>query len=412
MFVSIGVTVLAMAGCTGSSTKPTGSASVVAPKGVLPAPNATIPYGSQPVTLSVANAVVSQPGTTTYTFEVSTDSNFGTKTQSKADIAEGTGATSVKLDQLAGSATYYWHARAASGGTVGTFGPTYQFAVGPPIVINAATPVSPVSNAPQGALPTFTVTNAQKSGPAGLLIYRFEVSTSPTFSPLVMDQSVPEGSGGRTSTQSGVELPGETTLYWRVTATDQANGISSPVSTTAQFVTSLTIDLSKVFYLNSPNISSWRRTGVLLSVEQDGSEAAGGPLCTDFTDPGWPDSPWVYDQSTPGFGVFANQWYIAKIGGNWYGGAGEWIYRTAASKCKAGQGTTTLGPDSGFGAPFSSWQPKVGELVGYAISSVARRGSIARTVDERTQVLVQPWRDTSRGSTLVPTFSFTAPGPQ
>ena len=38
------------------------------------------------------------------------------------------------------------------------------------------------------------------------------------------------------------------------------------------------------------------------------------------------------------------------------------IYRTAPSKCKAGQGTTTLGPDSGFGAPFSSWQPKVGEL--------------------------------------------------
>ena len=83
-------------------------------------------------------------------------------------------------------------------------------------------------------------------------------------------------------------------------------------------------------------------------------EAAGGPLCTDFTDPGWPDSPWVYDQSVPGFGVFANQWYFAKIGGIWYGGAGEWIYRTAPSKCKAGQGTTTLGPDSGFGAPFSS----------------------------------------------------------
>jgi hypothetical protein len=32
------------------------------------------------------------------------------------------------------------------------------------------------------------------------------------------------------------------------------------------------------------------------------------------------------------------------------------------------------------------------------VSSVARAGSIKRTVDERTQVVVQPWRDTSRGS--------------
>ena len=45
-------------------------------------------------------------------------------------------------------------------------------------------------------------------------------------------------------------------------------------------------------------------------------------------------------------------------------------------------------------------------MVGYAITSVARKGSIARTVDERTQVLVQPWRDTKRGS---PALTFTQP---
>ena len=208
------------------------------------------------------------------------------------------------------------------------------------------------------------------------------------------------------------ELPGETTLYWRVTATDALNGISSPVSSTATFATSLTIDLSRVVYLKSPNISGWRRTGFLQSVEQDGSEAAGGPLCTRFTDPGWPDSLWPYGGpgDDPNFGVFANQWYFAKIGGTWYGGAGEWIYRTAPSVCKAGQGTTTIGPDAGFGEPFSSWVPRVGELVGYAITSVARAGSVKRTVDERTQVIVQPWRDTSRGSRLAPEITFAAPG--
>lgn len=403
--LSLGVALVA-AGCTSGGTQPSGTTSVVAPKGVVPAPNATIRYIDQPVTLSVANAVVTQAGTTTYTFEVSSDSNFSSKVQTKADVAEGTNATNVRLDQLAGSADYYWHVRATSGGTVGTWSPAYKFTVGPPIVINAPALTAPVASSQQNSMPTFVVANAQKSGPAGLLVYRFEASTSPTFSPLALDLSVPEGGGGRTQLVSPVELPAETTIYWRVTATDQANGVSSPVSSTGQFTTSLAIDLSKVFYLQSPNISGWKRTGFLELIEQDGNEDVGGPLCHRFTDPGWPDSLWVYDQSTPGFGVFANQWYFAKIGGIWYGGAGEWIYRTAASNCKAGQGTNTIGPDSGFGQPFDSWRPKVGEMVGYAITSVARKGSIRRTVDERTQVLVQPWRDTKRGS---PALTFTQP---
>lgn len=411
-FVIIGAAILAMASCTGSSTQPSGSSSVVAPKGSLPAANASIRYIDQPVTLTIANAVVTQPGTTMYTFEVSTDASFNAKTQTKSAVAEGaSGQTSVKLDQLAGSTDYYWHAKASSGGTDGVYGPTFKFTVGPPIVVNAPTPVTPASNAATGSLPTFTVANAQKSGPAGPITYKFEISSSPAFSPTLISATVNEGSGS-TSYVAQNELPGETTLYWRVTASDALNGISSPVSSTATFVTSLTIDLTRVIYLNSPNISGWKRTGFLQSVEQDGSEAAGGPLCTKFTDPGWPDSLWPYGgpNDDPNFGVFANQWYFAKIGGTWYGGAGEWLYRTAPSVCKAGQGTTTIGPDAGFGQPFSSWVPKVGELVGYAITSVARAGSVRRTVDERTQIIVQPWRDTSRGSTLAPQVTFAAPG--
>ena len=115
-----------------------------------------------------------------------------------------------------------------------------------------------------------------------------------------------------------------------------------------------------------------------------------------YTDPGWPDSPWPVPGAEPGFGVYANQWYFARINGTWYGGAGEWIYRGAGS-CKAGQGTFTIGPDSGFGPPFSTWVPKVGELVGFMVTSVARFG-VQRTVDQRSNVIVQPWRDTSMGS--------------
>ena len=405
-----GIAMIAMAGCTGGSTTPSGTASIVAQAGVSPASGATIRYIDQPVTLTVNNAVVTGTSAPTYTFEVSTDSAFNTKVQTKSGVVAGTTQTSVKLDQLAGSSDYYWHAKAVAGGTDGAWGPAYKFSVGAPIVINAPSPVSPVSNAGTNALPTFTMTNAQRSGPAGAITYRIEVSTSPAFSPIVLAATVNEGIGS-TSYTAATELPAETNLYWRVTALDSVNGISSPVSSTGTFQTSLSIDLTKAVYLNSPNISGWKRTGFLVSVEQDGNEATGGQMCTRFTDPGWPDSLWPYGGpgDDPNFGVFANQWYFAKINGVWYGGAGEWIYRTAPSVCKAGQGTTTIGPDSGFGNPFASWVPRVGEMVGYAITSVARAGSVKRTVDERTQIVVQPWRDTSRGSTLVPQISFTAP---
>src|SRR5262245_38658306 len=122
-----------------------------------------------------------------------------------------------------------------------------------------------------------------------------------------------------------------------------------------------------------------------------------------YTDPGWPDSKWPYGGEDPNFGVYANQWYFMKINGTWYGGAGEWIYRGAGS-CKAGQGTKSMGPDSGFGPPFSTHALRVGELVGYMVTSVARPG-VTRTVDERSNIIVQPWRDTSLGSALVPFVS-------
>jgi hypothetical protein len=159
-------------------------------------------------------------------------------------------------------------------------------------------------------------------------------------------------------------------------------------------VTSLTIDLTKVVYLTGPDLSTWSQTGRILSVEQDGSVAAGGPMCISFTDPGWPDAKWIYGGSDPNFGVYGNQWYFANINGTWYGGPGEWLYRGAAT-CKAGQGTNTIGPDSGFGNPFSSWAPKVGELVGYAVSASARALPQMSTVQERTDVVLVPWRDSS-----------------
>ena len=392
-----------MAACSSSPSSPTGQSSVAGPRQVSPAPGVTIRNVDQPVTLSVTNALVTQSGTATYTFEVATDTNFSNKVQNKTGIAQGaSGQTTVRLDNLAPATDYYWRARADADGTIGVYTQPYKFTVGPAVTLNAPTLLAPAANAQTDARPTFTVNNATRTGPAGAVTYRFEVAVNPAFNPLVIDTTVAESSSGRTSLQiqRPAELPAETTIYWRVTATDATNAVSSPASQAASFVTALAIDLRRAVFLNSPDVSTWPETGTLELVIQDGNAAAGGPFCTRFTDPGWPDSPWPYGGPDPNFGVFANQWYFAKINGTWYGGAGEWIYRGAGT-CKAGQGTRTIGPDSGFGEPFASWVPRPGELFGTMISSVARRGSVRRTVDERTNIIVQPWRDTSLGSTLV-----------
>jgi hypothetical protein len=196
-------------------------------------------------------------------------------------------------------------------------------------------------------------------------------------------------------------------LFWRAIGNDATDNVTGSPSTPQSFATALAIDLTKVVYLKGPNLSTWKETGKLILVEQDGNEGTGGLMCMAFTDPGWPDVPWPYGGSDPNFGVYGNQWYFANIGGTWYGGPGEWLYRGAAT-CKAGQGTTTIGPDSGFGQPFASWIPRVGELVGFAVSASARAYPAMFSVAERTNVVVQPWRDTSRGSTIR-AFGFPMP---
>jgi hypothetical protein len=371
------------------------TASVTVPRPVLPAAGASIRNVDQPVTLVVANAVLTQGAAATYTFEVSADASFSSKAYSKTGVAAGSsGQTSLTIDKIGAGTSYFWHARAEGGGTTGPFSAARAFTIGPAIVIDSATLLSPISGAGTGARPTFTVTNATRSGPIGALTYKFEIATSNAFSPVLVTGTVNEGASRTTFTPPS-DLPAEAPLFWRVTVSDVANGVSGPATLAASFVTAFAIDLKKVVYLNSPDVSSWPQTATLSLVEQDGG--GDGPVCMSYTDPGWPDSHWPFGGADPDFGVYANQWYFARINGTWYGGAGEWIYR-GASSCKAGQGTRTIGPDAGFGQPFSSWVPQVGELVGFMVSSVARNGPVKRTVDERSNVIVQPWRDTSLGS--------------
>lgn len=218
------------AACT-SPVKPAGSVTITAASPVSPANGAQIANAAQPVTLTVTNALVTDASASvTYTFEVSTDSGFVTKVATK-DVPQTPGQTAVKLDTLAPAKDYYWHVRATSGDTVGTFAPALKFTIGPAVVIQAPAPLLPANGSTLQVLrPIFTVSNAVRSGPVTTLSYRFEISTASNFSTILLSGTVPEGSNGQTSFTPSSDLSATGTYFWRASATDAANGVTSSFS--------------------------------------------------------------------------------------------------------------------------------------------------------------------------------------
>jgi hypothetical protein len=147
----------------------------------------------------------------------------------------------------------------------------------------------------------------------------------------------------------------------------------------------VTIDLTAVDYQRFINPSAWPETDRIIAVEQDGGA---GYICINHTKRGvWPAAPFLGDPTTETEGT---QWYFARINGRWYGGAGEWVRPNQI--CKDGQTSAEIGPDGSWGGPMSTWVPKPGDLVGYMMSTPARTWPAGRTLDERSNVVVLPWR--------------------
>lgn len=372
-----------LAACGRSPTSPAGSASVSAPGPAAPANGELVPNASQPVTLTVNNGTSTGGATVTYTFEVATDAAFTAIISSK-DVPQGQGQTSLKLDVLPAGRDYYWHARTNSNNTAGTFSVPIKFTIGPSVTLGAPVPVSPVTGTTADQKPTLIVSNVSRTGSVGALSYRFEIASSPAFSTILTSGTVPEGSGS-TSFTSTVELPAETTFYWRAQAIDPANNATSSFSTVQTVATIVSIDLTKVNYQRFVNISGWPVTNRIISVDQDGGD---GHMCINHEKRGqWPTSLFEDNPLVP---VEATQWYFARINGQWYGGAGEWLRPNQI--CKEGQKSEDIGKDGTWGGPMDTWIPRRGELVGYMISTPARAWPTWRTIDQRSNVVVQPWQ--------------------
>ena len=242
---------LSLAACAKTPGGP--SVSFTTPLASQPANGTSYKFKEQPVTLTIANAVRTGAAAATYTVEVATDAGFANKIFSKDGIAEGSGGTtSLTVSNLPGGVTYFWHWQTVIDGVIGPASPTQQFTVAQQVILNAPTTVDPASGGTAtDARPTFVTKNATRSGPAGTIFYEFQVSTSSSFSSLLASATVQEQSGGQTSWTSPVDLP-ETTLFWRVRASNPSNTEVSGFSGGTSFEVQL-FNMKRATIFNNPS---------------------------------------------------------------------------------------------------------------------------------------------------------------
>lgn len=243
-WVARGIVISAAAGftmtCSKSPVTPSGAVTLATPALLAPANGSQIANAKQPVTLTVNNAFVSDSSSAAvYTFEVATDSGFVGKVQT-ATASPGTGGqTSVVLGTLVSGQSYFWHVRATAGGTVGTFSAPGTFSIGPLLGLAAPVVVAPLNGATPTGWPTFVISDSTRTGPVGQITYRFDVSTTSTFASLVVSGTVTETNGQTSFTPSyTTPVPAGVQLFWRATAIDTSDSVTSASSTTQAFTPS------------------------------------------------------------------------------------------------------------------------------------------------------------------------------
>lgn len=364
------------------------------PVPVSPAPNADIRFAEQPVTLAVRNSAITGSTPPTYTFQVASDVGFANVVVTKDSVAQGAGQTSVALDKLAGAKTYFWRARANGSGVNGYFSAARAFNLGPEVVLQAPVLIAPSNGGTLSGQAPLVVNNVGRSGPAGPLSYRFEVSDSTSFANLVFTSTVNEGSN-QTSTTMTARLTTNATYYWRVRASDPANAVTGPYSSVNSF-RYVPFDMSQAIILNSPpDLASWPETAKITSIN-----ITGDSFLVDFDrrdgPDRWPDvipagftGPLEY---TLGMCVNpnGNQWYCSGVVQFWYG-------RTLTDSGSPSRVGIEWFYDPARWGPVNFYQPQDGELVGIFVGAGNLRdgSNITRAtcprVCERSNVALIPW---------------------
>lgn len=187
----------------------------------LPACNGTPSVGEAPPDFNLSNpsnaaiGVVgtptftwaTSPNTTTYTFQLSTDSGFATPVVNETGIAATSFTPSVTLSP---GTIYFWRVLAERPtGNIPAEGSPWSFTTVAPVP-GAFTLVAPTN----GATGVFVVPSFSWTSSLGTASYHLQVSTDPGFATLVVDQA------GllTTSATSPITLQPSTPYFWKVLA--------------------------------------------------------------------------------------------------------------------------------------------------------------------------------------------------
>ncbi len=348
---------------------------LIAARPSSPAANASIAWAKQPITLTVNNGVSSNSSVLTYAFEVASDAGFAKLDASKSGIAAGAnGTTSVSLDKLAGSRTYYWRVQVTSPSGNGPYSAVRSFTVGPEVVLGTPVLASPVNGQQAFSPLTLSVNNIGRQGPAGAIVYTVEVSNDSSFGSLLFSSDVPEQGGSNTIVSANISgLVSGQTYYWRAKATDATNSIVTPYSDVQAFVAqSFNFRTAKIWD-NPPDLATWPETARITSIEFTGSA-----MRVDFDRRDPPDGNRWVDQIPPGFQgplqytlgmcrYLENNWQCAAVVQFWYG-------RSLDDTAEPSRFWREWWYDGARWGPLAVYRPQEGEIVGVFVGAGDLRG--------------------------------------
>jgi hypothetical protein len=382
------------------------NASLAAAELLTPAAGQSFKFGQQPIVLTVKNGFTTGSRALTYGFQVASDGGFGSIVFSKTGVPAGSGGrTTVTADALAGGKTYFWRSSVGSGSTT-LFSKGRSFTMGPEVVLATPTLVSPSANGVASGQAVLVVNNVARSGPAGSIVYRFDVADSSSFDHLVFSSSVDEQSGSQTSVVVTGSLSSGATYFWRVQAFDAASAVTTPFSNVISF-RFIAFDMSQAIMLNNPpDLGTWPAT-TNITLIQFNSDA----LIVDFdkrVGPGrWPNLPFLPGDPNNGGGIQYTLGMCFKINGQWYCSAPIQFWQDRPLEAAAAPSSIprTWFYDPARWGPMTGYQPSDGETVGIFVAVGNVRGlkdSSGLLAKERSNVALVPF-DSGGGSTY--TFS-------
>lgn len=351
-----------------SATDARTGATIIAGRPDFPANGAQIRWAEQPVALRILNGVTTGSSPITYTFQVATDAAFSRVVQTQENVAQGAArATSTNLSQLDGPQTYFWRAQANISAGAGPYSAIQVFTVGPRVVLGTPTPSSPINGQRAGSPLALTMANISREGPAGPIRYTVEVASDSGFSNRLFTGQGNETPGSNTTVTAAISgLVEGTTYYWRASATDTTNNITTPFSPTASFVAESFNIAAATFWDNPPDTGTWpvgaritriEFTGLSMRVDFDRREGAN--RWPDVVPPGW-TGPLQYT-----LGMCRN------INGQWHCSAVVqfWHNRSLDESGPASRFWREWWYDGGRWGPLAEVRPREGDTVGVFVAS-------------------------------------------